>query len=147
MAKTPQPFSLPDEAIRSLKQTLSKGVHSTRLLTRARILLKLDEGLGPSQIAQEVGVHPNTVINVRKRANERGWENAIEDHPRGGRPPEVPGDARAAITALACSEPPTGHSQWSLRLLADKAVELGFTDEISHETVRRILKKTRSSRT
>ena len=130
-----------------MKRTLSKGVHSTRKLTRARILLGLDEGLGPSRIAREVGVHHNTVLNVRNRANERGWEEAIEDHPRGGRPQEVSGEARAAITALACSEPLPGHSQWSLRLLADKAVELGFADEISHETVRRILKKTRSSRT
>lgn len=147
MAKTSQPFSLSDEAKCSLKQLLGKGVHYTRKLTRARILLKLDEGLGPAQIARDLDVHPNTVVNVRKRTNERGWEDAIEDHRRGGRPPEVSGEARAAITALACAEPPTGHSQWSLRLLADKAVELGFTDEISHETVRRILKKTCSSRT
>jgi transposase len=144
---TAQPFSLPDEARRSLKRTLSKGVHAARKLTRARILLKLDQGLGPSQIAREVGVHPNTVINVRKRAIVRGWKEAIEEHPRGGRPPEVSGEARAKITALACSDPPLGRERWTLRLLADKSVELGYADEISYETIRRILKKTRSSRT
>lgn len=147
MAKTPQPFSLPDEARRSLKRTLSKGVHSARKLTRVRILLKLDEGLGPAKIAQTLGVHSNTVLNVRNRANERGWKHAIEDHARAGRPQEVSAEARAKITALACAAPPAGHSQWSLRLLADKGVELGFVDQISHETVRRILKKTSSSRT
>ena len=147
MAKAPQPFSLPDEAKRSLKRTLSKGIHSARKLTRARILLKLDEGLGPSQIARELGVHQNTVLNVRKKAKEHGWKHAIEDHPRGGRPPKISGEARAAITALACSDPPQGRARWTLRMLADKAVELGFTDEISYETVREILKKTRSNRT
>ena len=147
MAKAPQSFSLPEEARRSLKRTLSKGVHSARKLTRARILLKLDQGLGPKQIAQELGVHPNTVLNVRNRAKALGWKEAIEDHPRGGRPPEFSGEARAQITALACSEPPKGRDRWTLRLLADKAVEFGFVDEISHETVREILKKTDSSRT
>lgn len=152
MAKAPQPFSLPEEAKRSLKRMLSKGVHAARKLTRARILLKLDEGLGPKQIAQELGVHANTVLNVRNRANERSWKEAVEDHPRGGRPPEISGGARAEITALACSDPPKGdppkgRQRWTLRLLRDKAVEFGFVDEISHESVREILKKTGSSRT
>lgn len=147
MAQTRQPFALPEEAKRSLKETLRKGLHRAQKLTRARILLNLDEGLGPAQIAKDVGVHPNTVHNVRKRAKERGWQAAIEDQPRSGRPPEISGEARAHITALACSDPPQGHERWTLRLLADKAVELEFVDAISHETVREILKKTRSSRT
>lgn len=147
MAKLAQPFSLPEEAKASLKQTLKKGVHPTRTVTRARILLKLDEGLGPSQIAREVDVHPNTVINVRRRANQRGWEGALEDLPRSGRPEEISGEARAKITALACSTPPAGRSQWSLRLLADKAVELGFVEGVSHTTVGEVLKKTSSNRT
>ena len=147
MAKAPQPFSLPEEAKRSLKRMLSKGVHAARKLTRARILLKLDEGLGPKQIAQELGVHANTVLNVPNRANERSWKEAVEDHPRGGRPPEISGGARAEITALACSDPAKGRQRWTLRLLRDKAVEFDFVDEISHESVREILKKTGSSRT
>ena len=147
MAKPPKPFSLPDDAKRSLKQMLKKGIHPTRTLTRARILLRLDEGTRPRHIAQELDVAEATVYNVRGKAETHGWQAATFDAPRSGRPPEITPEARAQITALACSEPPTGYSQWSLRLLADRSVELGFVDEISHEGVREILKKTGSSRT
>ncbi len=146
MAKTPQPFSLPEAARRSLNDLLNKGIHPARKLNRARILLKLDQGLGPTQVAREVGVCDNTVYNIRNRANEQGWQAAIDEQARSGRPAEISGKARVQITALACSDPPTGHGQWSLRLLADRSVELGYVESISHETVREILKKTRSSR-
>ncbi len=146
MAKAPQPFSLPEAAKRSLNALLNKGIHPARKLNRARILLKLDQGLGPTQVAREVGVCQNTVYNVRRRANEHGWQRALDEQPRSGRPAEISGKARVQITALACSDPPTGHAQWALRLLADRAVELGYIDSISHETVREILKKTSSSR-
>ncbi len=147
MAKSPQAFSLPDQAKRSLKALLKKGTHATRKLTRVRILLKLDQGLGPSQIARDLGVHPNTVCTVRNRANAQGWQAAIEEQRRTGRPAEVSGTARAQVTALACSDPPKGRHRWTLRLLADKAVEHGFVESISHETVREVLKKTSSNLT
>ena len=125
---------------------LSGGVHSARKLRRARILLRLHQGAGPSQIAREVGVHVNTVYNVRRKATA-SWQRALEEEHRSGRPPEIPGEARAQITALACSDAPKGYDRWTLRLLADKAVEQGFVEEISHQTVKRLLKKTNSSRT
>lgn len=77
MVKTPQPFSLPEEAKQALDQMLCKGVHPTRPLTRARILLKLVERLCPTQIASKVDVQPNTVTHVRGRAHERGWKDAL----------------------------------------------------------------------
>ncbi len=147
MPKPPKPFSLPDEARRELKRMLNKGTHPARKLTRARILLKLDQGQRPLHIARELDVCQNTVYNARNKAETLGWQAAIGERPRSGRPPVFSGEARAQITALACSDPPPGHSQWSLRLLADKAVELGFVDEISHTSVAEILKKTNSSRT
>lgn len=147
MAKPPKSFSLPEEAKRSLKQMLTKGIHPTRTLTRARILLRLDQGTRPRHIAQELDLVEATVYNVRGKAESQGWQAATFDAPRSGRPPEISPEARAQITALACSAPPTGHSQWSLRLLADRAVEFGFVEAISHEGVREILKKTSSSRT
>jgi len=147
MAKAPKPFSLPEKATRSLNRMLKKGIHPARTLTRARILLRLGEGSRPLHIARELGVAENTVYNVRTKAEAKGWQAAIKEAPRSGRPQEISPEARAQITALACSKPPTGRGQWSLRLLADKAVELGFVDEISHEAVRALLKKTRSSRT
>ncbi|MGH7927758.1 MAG: helix-turn-helix domain-containing protein [Candidatus Binatia bacterium] len=125
---------------------LRSGIHSARKLRRARILLRLHEGIGPAQIAREVGVHVNTVYNVRKKASTT-WPAALEEGHRSGRPPEIPAEARAQITALACSDAPKGHDRWTLRLLADKAVEFGFVEEISHQSVKRILKKTSSSRT
>ena len=69
------------------------------------------------------------------------------DKPRSGRPIEIDGQARAKVTALACSEPPEGHSHWDLRLLADKAVELGYCEHLSHTYAGSILKKTTSSPT
>lgn len=147
MAKAPKPFSLPEEAKRSLNRMLKKGIHPARRLTRARILLKLDQGARPLHIARELDVCENTVYNVRGKAEAQGWQAAIAEEARSGRPKQISAEARAQITALACSTPPTGHSQWSLRLLADKAVEFGFAREISHVSVREILKKTCSSRT
>jgi putative transposase len=129
-----------------LSTILSSGTHSARKLRRARILLRLHEGIGPAQIAREVGVHVNTVYNVRRKASA-SWQAALEEEHRSGRPPEIPGEARAQITALACSGAPKGRERWTLRLLADKAVELGFAEGISHQTVKRILKKTSSSHT
>ena len=71
----------------------------------------------------------------------------LHDKPRSGRPIEIDGGQRAKVTALACSDAPTGHSRWALRLLADKAVELGYCEHLSHTQVKTILKKTPSSRT
>ena len=146
MAKAPQAFQLPDQGRRSLTQLLKRGVHAARKLNRARILLKLDQGLGPTEVARQVGVSQGTVYNVRSKANTLGWRAAIEDQPRQGRPQQITAKARAEITALACSDPPEGYARWSFRLLADRAVELGFVDGISHEAVRQVLKKTNSSR-
>jgi hypothetical protein len=69
----------------------------------------------------------------------------LQDQPRSGRPIEIDGSQRAKITALACSDPPDGYAKWNLRLLADKVVELGYCDRISHTKVATILKKTNSS--
>lgn len=147
MGPAAQPFSLPEEARRSLTDFLNKGTHRARKLNRARVLLKLDQGLGPTQIARELGVGLSLVRNVRIRANAQGWQAALEDQPRPGRPRKISGIARAQITALACSDPPAGHERWTFRMLADRVVELGYADAISHEWVRDILKKTNSGRT
>ena len=91
--------------------------------------------------------YTGTVYNVRNKANKQGWQEALEEQPRQGRPPEISGEARAEITALACADPPEGYARWSFRLLADRAVEFGFVASISHEAVREILKKTSSNPT
>lgn len=87
MGRKQQPFSLPEEARRSLKELLHKGVHASRVLNRARILLKLDEGQGPLQVSKEVSVGVATVYKTRNKANEKGWEVAIAEPKRSGRGP------------------------------------------------------------
>jgi transposase len=85
------------------------------------------------------------VRNIRLRFQTEGT-NLIHEQPRPGRPIKFDGETRAKITALACSEAPEGYSQWTLRLLANKSVELGFTEAIHHDTVGEILKKTNYNR-
>jgi transposase len=134
------------EAERSeLKRLLSKGHLRARQFKRATGLLELDRGKSLQDVSQTLGVAYMTVASWRDNYRERGL-SALEDRPRSGRPIEIDGAQRAKVTALACSEAPTGHSRWDLRLLADKAVELGYCEHLSHTYVRKILKKTNSNR-
>jgi len=114
---------------------------------RARVLDLLHRGQHPTSIAATLGVSLPTVFNIKRRYLEEGFDSALLDKPRSGKPPRILGDARAKITALACSQAPEGHARWTLRLLADRAVKLGFVDSISHNAVQQILKKTDSART
>ena len=130
---------------RSLVHLTSKGKLEARVFKRARILLCADEGMVDAAIEQAVGSSKPTIKRIRKAYVEVGLRAALEDAPRSGRPSVFDGVERAKITALACSPAPEGHSQWSLRLLADKAVELALVEEISHTQVGKILKKTNSA--
>lgn len=147
MAQKPIPFTLPDEATAKLRQMLRRGKHAAGELRRAHVLLKLHEGLGPTAVAKDVDICRGTVCNVRTAALRDGWQSAVSGKHAGGRPPKITPGERAEITALACSAAPEGHSQWTLRLLADRAVSLNIVETICHETVRVILKKTLSSPT
>ena len=130
-----------------LKALSQRGQVSARKLARAHILLLADQNrpegtMNDNQIHQILNVSQATVIRVRKKFVTGGLETALEELSRCGRPLKFDGYQRAQITALACSDPPEGHSQWSLRLLADRLVELDVVEAISHETVGVILKKT-----
>jgi DNA-binding transcriptional ArsR family regulator len=138
----------------SLKRLLAAGTESARKLMHARILLKADQspggpGWADQAIADAVEVSQPTVSRVRKQYVEQGLAAALNR-----RPPtreyvrKLDGVQEAHLIALACAKPPTGQARWSLRLLADKLVELEIVeDAVSYQTVRRLLKKTRSSRT
>jgi transposase len=126
-----------------LNELLKKGSEKARKLTRCRILLLSDKGQSKSEISSSLSVTPNTIRNVCLRYTQEGLESALNEKPRPGQPTIFDGKARAKITALACSKAPDGYSQWSLRLLADKAVELSIVEKISHNHVREILKKTK----
>jgi putative transposase len=129
-----------------LTKLLSKGNLTVKVFKRATGLLELDRGKTLQAVAATLGVAYITVAGWRDKYQEEGLQ-CLQDKPRSGRPVELDGKLRAKITALACSTPPDGYGQWSLRLLADRIVELEYCDEISHMHVSRILKKTNCNRT
>lgn len=146
MARQTQPLTLSNNESRSLKTLLTRGKASARTLSRARILDLLHRGQSPAEIAPLLLVSQQTIYNIKRRFSEGGLQAALFDQPRSGRPIEISGSQRAKITALACSTPPEGRARWTLRLLADKAVELGYCPGLSHTKARHILKKTNSDR-
>ena len=142
MPRTAQPVSLTDDELRSLTVLTKRGATPARVQTRARILLLLHRGRTPDAVASALAVGVATVFNVKRRYLGGGLASALHDKPRSGKPARISGVARAKITALACSAAPEGHARWTLRLLADKAVEFGLVEAISHNTVKEVLKKT-----
>jgi len=136
-------IELSPEEKSSLKDMLSKGRHTSREIIRAQILLKADSGMKKTDIEVQVGVSHGTIFNVLNAYRSKGLQCALHDAPRSGRKALITPEQRAHITAVACSTAPQGHERWTLRLLSDRLVELKVVDNISHEHVRRILKKTR----
>lgn len=141
-------ITLTAEEIKELKELTQKGKLNARVLKNALILLNADEseygkGKKDEDISEYLEVSVRTIENIRKRFIEDGFEAALYGKPREREyENKVDGDAEAHLIALSCSKPPKGFGRWSLRLLADKMVELRYVDSISHETVRRVLKKT-----
>lgn len=123
-----------------LEELLSKGSLKVRKQKRAIALLGLHRGQTLQSVSQTLGISYPSVLSWRD-AYEQSGLLLLDDKPRSGRPVEISGEQRAKITALVCSKIPEGHAKWSLRLLADKAVELEFCEHISYGHVRKILKK------
>jgi transposase len=141
---------LTSEERKQLEELVRKGKVGGYKIRRAQMLLKADQGKGgpgwpDQQIAEAFGAHLTTVECLRKRLVEEGLEAALERHKRQNYAHKLDGDAEARLIAIACSEPPEGRNEWTLRLLADRLVELSVVDRISHMTVSRTLKKTISS--
>lgn len=131
-----------------LLNIVSKGKGTARTIMHANVLLAADENAGERkselEIAKLFHINRITVHTIRKQFSENGMNNAIGRKKREKPPitPKITGEVEAKIIALGCSSPPEGRARWSLRLLADKAVELQYIDSISHEAVGRLLKKT-----
>jgi len=145
--------TLTPEEREQLAGLLSAGKRSALTIARARILLKADQADGgpaweDARIAEALDCGVRTVERVRQRFVERGLEAALGRKPqdRPSRERKLDGRAEARLIALACSTPPDGRAAWTLQLLADKLVELKVVGSVCDETVRRVLKKTRSSR-
>jgi transposase len=140
-----QHITLKEKDHRYLTELLSKGQLAARVARRINGLILLNQGLSLQSVSDQLGVVYQTVGAWRDKYKTEGLA-FLEDKQRPGRPRFFDGDVRAKITALACSETPTGYDKWSLRLLADKAVELEFCEDISYSKVRDILKKTNLNR-
>jgi putative transposase len=136
-----QQIQLDEEQRKELKKLVSTGTSQARVQTRARIVLMAAKGEGNQAIADALGVSWRTVIRIKSRFKEEGLA-AIQEHSRAGRPPRITGDVEAKLVMLACSSPPQGRARWTLRLLADKMVELQYIDAISNVGVMKRLKKT-----
>ena len=124
-----------------LESLLATGELPVKVYRRALALLELDRGKTYTAVAETLDVTNATVSAWAKNYREQGLL-CLHDRSRSGRPVEIDGEQRAEVTALACSDPPKGHARWTLRMLADKAVELGHCEHISHTKVKEILKKT-----
>lgn len=132
-----------------LQKIIRSGKEKARKITRCRVLLLADGPTGKTdqEISDALNVCPATIFNIRRRYSQEGLERAIGEGTRSGQPPKFKGRAAAKITAIACSTPPDGQARWTLRLLADRVVELNIVESISHQSVSNILKKTNSNRT
>ena len=144
--------TLTDQERIDLHNLISRGKGNARKLNHARILLQADESAaGPArtdeQVAEALNTTARTVERVRQRFVEQGFEAALVPAPsKRIYTRKLDGKQEAKLIALACSKPPEGKSHWTLRLLADEAVEMEICDSLSHETVRQTLKKMSLSR-
>lgn len=140
--------NLTKSEVAELQSIISKGSHTSQTFRAAYILLNCDEGEYAEKVTNEViskvlKVGMRTIDRVKKKLVEEGLEACLERLPTTRiYEKKVDGDLEAKMVALCCSEPPKGFAKWSLRLIADKMVELKYTDSISHVTVRNVLKKT-----
>jgi transposase len=125
----------------SLRQLVRRGKHSSRKVTRARILLQAAAGSTDEQIVAALSCNINTVERTRRRFVEESL-GCLKERPRRGQSRKLTGKQEAHLIALACSTPPEGRARWTLSLLADEVVELKFASSIARETVRQVLKTT-----
>ena len=131
-----------------LREIINKGKHSAEKRKRAQALLLADEKYTDDMIAERSGLSRRGLEQMRQRFVEEGFEVTLAGKPRGHRPKKLGGEDEARLIALTCSEKPEGRTRWTLRLLRDTWSTLAHTDvkTISHETIRRTLKKTKLSR-
>ena len=140
-----RPIALSASDSERLCLLLQRGKATARTFKRAQVLLKLRAGWTGAQIADAYGVSQNTVGNVRSRFLQGGLEAVLSDKQQERRRQALTGAQQAHLIAIACSAVPNGHDHWTLRMLAGKAVELGFVEHIALETIRSLLKRTNSN--
>ncbi len=140
-----QPISLTDDERQHLQVFVHRGKANARTLTRSRVLLKVDQGWTDADLVAAFDICPATVTNICKRYTAGGLEAVLHDKRQQHRRHALTGLQTAHLIAVACSPSPDGHDHWTVRLLADKAVELGFVRSISPNTIHELLKKMNSN--
>lgn len=143
--KHPIPVTLSETDRASLHTFLHAGKANARIFTRARVLLKAAEGWTDAQLCDAFDISRNTAIRVRRLYLEGGLSAVLHDKRQQRHRQALTGEQAAHLVAIACTPAPTGHAHWTVRLLAGKAVELGFVEAISPETIRHLLKKMNSN--
>jgi len=143
--KHPIPVVLPETDRASLQTFIHAGKANARTFTRAHVLLKAAEGWTDAELCEAFDISRNTAIRVRQLYLEGGLEAVLHDKRQQRHRQALTGGQAAHLVAIACSPAPSGHDHWTMRLLGGKAVELGFVDSISPETIRQLLKKMNSS--
>jgi transposase len=144
-------IKLTKSEVEELMSIINKGYHTSLTFRTAYILLNCDEGkysqkVTNEQISKVLKVGMRTIDRIKKKFIEEGFEASLERRPTTRiYETKTDGDLEAKLVTLCCSEPPKGFAKWSLRLLADKMVELNYVESISHVTVRSVLKKTNLS--
>ena len=146
MVREKFPVRLTPEERGQLECLVRAGRSPARVATRARVLLKTGEGWSAPKVAQALDVAESSVYRIKRRFAEDGLDGVLNDRPQTRRYCKLDHQAGTYLIALACTPAPEGHDHWTLRALADKAVELGLVESLSHEAVRLHLKKAPSSR-
>lgn len=146
MTQHPIPITLSETDRASLQTFIHAGKANARSFTRAHALLKAADGWTDAQMCEAFGISRNTSIQVRQRYLSGGLEAVLHDKKQHRHRHALSGEQAAHLIAVSCTPIPDGHDHWTLRLLAGKAVELGFVESISPETIRSLFKKMRSSR-
>jgi len=141
--KRATPIHLSEDERTHLQVFVRRGKANARTLTRARVLLKCDEGWSNGEIAKAFDISDQTIRNVRQRYETGGIEAVLTDKRQALRRQALSDEQAAHLIAITCSQVPDGHDHWTLRMLAGQAVELGYVPRISPETVRQLLKKMR----
>ena len=133
---------LSPEEKNSLQEMISSGKHSGKKILRARVLLKADDSWPDRKIAEALEIHIITLERMRQQFVEEGFENFMTRRKSGRKYlRKLDGKQEAQLTTIACSTAPEGRARWTLRLLADRMVQLDYVESVSHETVRQVLKK------
>lgn len=140
--KRATPIQLSEDERTHLEVFVRRGKANARTLTRARVLLKCDEGWSNGDIAEALDVSEQTIRNVRQRYGVGGVEVVLSDKRQARRRQALSDEQAAHLIAITCSTVPDGHDHWTVRMLAGQVVELGYVRRISPETVRQLLKKT-----